>query len=87
MNDRKAGWPGRPEIVPAVLGVLLLVPALFPFALMGREAFCALRDTVHGEVARGLPGVLLGVWIAVQLAVAVGLLVRACRLARLRRRG
>ena len=77
----------RPAVVPAVLGLLLLVPVLCPFAMLGRGAAPALVDIVHGEVARGLPGVLLGVWIAVQLGVAAGLLVRAGRLARLRRRG
>lgn len=81
------GLPRGSAVLPAVLGVLLLVPVLCPVAMLGRQTASTLADIVHGQVARGLPGVLLGVWIAVQLGVAAGLLVRAGRLARLRRRG
>ena len=87
MNDRPTGLLRHPAAAPAALGVLLLLPVLFPFALMGWGAFGALKDAVHGEVARGLPGVLLAAWIVVQLGAAVGLLARARRLARLRRGG
>ena len=87
MSDRKTGLLKHPATVPAVLGVLLLLPTIFPFVLMGREAFSALKETVHGELARGLPGALLALWIVVQAVVAVWLLARARRLARPHRRG
>lgn len=70
-------------LAPAVLGILLLAPFVVPVALMGgRDTWRFLADAVSGEFARGVPGVLLGLWMAVQLAAGAAMVVLAIRLAR-----